>query len=79
MLHHTSSRKRMPRIGRYFGIGLFAVCLGLPGCTTWNMRGDGFNDDSSRVLRQCRPADNDVRFWGFTNKAREIEQDFGAR
>jgi hypothetical protein len=67
----------MRRIGRCFGIGLFAVCLGLPGCASWNMRGDGFTDDSGRELRKFRPTDNDVRFWGFTNKAREIEQDFG--
>ena len=76
---HTSSRKRMPRIGRCLGIGLVAVCLGLSGCNSWNLRGNGFNDDSGRSLQQFRPNDNDVRFWGFTNKAREIEQDFGAR
>lgn len=69
----------MPRSGRCFGIGLFAMCLGLSGCASWNMRGDGFNDDSGRAIRQLRPTDNDVHFWGFTNKAREIEQDFGAR
>ena len=74
-----SSRKRMPRFGRCFGIGLVAVCLGLSGCESWNVRGDGFaDDDASRTIRQFRPTDSDVHFWGFTNKAREIEQDFGA-
>jgi hypothetical protein len=38
-------------------------------------RGEGFNDDTGRTLRQSRPNETDTRFWGFSNKAREIEQD----
>lgn len=78
MSQQTSNRKRTPRIGRCLGIGLVAVCLGLTGCNSWNLRGDGFNDDSGRAIRPYRPTDNDIRFFGFSNKAREIEQDFGA-
>jgi len=53
--------------------------LGLSGCNSWsNLRGEGFNDGTGPVVRQYRQPDGDTRFWGFSNKAREIEQDFGA-
>jgi hypothetical protein len=69
----------MSRIARYFGVGLVAACLGVPGCASWDtLRGEGFNDSSSRTLRQYRQPDKETQFWGFSNKAREIEQDFGA-
>jgi hypothetical protein len=66
-------------ITRRLGLGLVAACLGLPGCASWdNLRGEGFNDSSSQTMRQYRQTDPDTNFWGFSNKARDIEKDFGA-
>lgn len=79
MSRHTSHRKRMARITRCFGVGLVVACLGVSGCNSWdNLRGEGFTDGTGRSLRQYRQPDSDTQFWGFSNKAREIEQDFGA-
>jgi len=57
-----------------------ATCLGLPGCSSWNLRGDGFDDtETSNELRRYRKPDKDVEFWGFSNKARDIERSLGAQ
>lgn len=70
----------MPRITRYLVIGLVGACLGMSGCTSWDkkLRGDGFGDGTGRAMQQYRQPDAETHFWGFSNKAREIEQNFGA-
>jgi len=60
------------------GLAVALVCLGLSGCSSWNLRGAGFKDDSmSATVRQARPPTGNTEFWGFSNKARQIEQDCG--
>jgi hypothetical protein len=79
MSHLLAMFRGILRLDRWGWAALVAVSLGLSGCCNWNLRGEKFNDETGTQLRQMRKPDNDVRFWGFSNKAREIEQDFGAR
>jgi len=58
------------------------LCATIAGCTqtkNLNLRGDGFEDNSmGETVRQARPTDKNMEYWSFSNKAREIERDFGA-
>jgi len=71
---------------KQFGLGLVGLlaaasfCLGLPGCTSLDLRGDGFQDNGlSSFCQKYRPADDSIEPWAFSNKAQQIERDFGAR
>jgi hypothetical protein len=65
---------------RWAGFGILAVVLlawGGAGCSRWNLRGEGFEDQSmSNSIRQTRKGGHTPEFWGFSNKAREINDDF---
>jgi len=63
---------------RWWCVAVAAVCLGLPGCANLDLRGDPFPEDRSFDLGpRARPYARQTEFWGFTNKARQIEQNFG--
>ncbi len=55
------------------------VCVG--GCAAPNFRGDGFRneDEAFQWLGRQRTRDYDSEAFGFSNKARDIESDFGIR
>jgi len=56
------------------------VGLCLAGCTSMNMRGDEFQHDPALELgRQMRVPDRQGEFFGFSNKARQIEGNVGLR
>jgi hypothetical protein len=56
------------------------LLLGLSGCSSWNLRGDNFPDDSmTSTVRKTRQPANKSEFWGFSNKARQIEEDCGGQ
>jgi hypothetical protein len=56
------------------------ACLGFVGCAGFNARGDGFpKDETFDSVGKARPVDQTVDSFGFSNKARQIERDFGAR
>ena len=62
------------------GILLFLAFLTTPGCANLNLRGDSFaKDETFDWTGTVRQADNEVDFFGFSNKARQIERNFGAR
>ncbi len=72
-------------IGKRFFVGWVAaalaaiVCVGLTGCSAIDKcRGDGFHDNSmGEDIRQAQPPSKKPQeFWSFSNKARQIEQDF---
>ncbi|MBN2581024.1 MAG: hypothetical protein JXB10_18725 [Pirellulales bacterium] len=47
------------------------------GCSNWNLRGDGFRDQTgSNAIRQARGGTHPPEFMGFSNKAREINDNF---
>jgi hypothetical protein len=62
-----------------------ALCLGLSGCTPLErLRGEGFHDRSmEKAIRETdespKPSKKPQEFWGFSNKAREIESNFSDR
>jgi len=54
------------------------ACLGLSGCTRFDLRGDSFKEDeASGTLRQLRPRDTKAEPWGVSNKSLQIEKDLG--
>jgi hypothetical protein len=65
---------------RYAGIGLLTAGMILcctAGCSSWNLRGDGFSDKSgANSIREARSGGKTPEFWGFSNKAKEINDDF---
>ena len=66
------------RMGRWCWIAVLVLSLGLPGCAQWNLRGDPFpEDDLSGLCRQLRPREASSEPWGASNKALQIERDFG--
>jgi len=68
----------MSRKARWFVAAVAALGLGLSGCARLNLRGDSFKDDElSTTCRQMRPKETQSAPWGFSNKALQIEKDFG--
>lgn len=71
--------RAMLRIDRCGSIVALIVCLGIGGCATSGLRGEGFRKaPSTAEADAARAPDQDVRFWGFSNKARDVERHMGA-
>jgi len=59
-------------------VGLALAASG--GCGSLNLRGDPFpSDETFQWSGRARQADNEAECFGFSNKARQIEQECGAR
>jgi hypothetical protein len=68
------------RLGRLGRVALVVLCLGLPGCTSCGLRGEGFEeDDFSKIPQQYRSTEKQGDAFAFSNKARQIERNFGYR
>ena len=82
MSRHISKMIRNHALGGLtIAVVLSVFCL--PGCKAFDvreLRGDSFREDETFSWSgRLRPPDKDVDCVGFSNKARQIEQDFGAR
>jgi hypothetical protein len=68
-------------IGRIAAASLLtSACLFLGGCNSFALRGDSFpRDETFQWSGRVRPPDSEIDCSGFSNKARQIEQDLGAR
>ena len=77
----TNHGKGLPSGFRIWAVALVCLaCLGFAGCAGFNTRGDGFaKDETFDSVSQARPVDETIDSFGFSNKARQIEHDFGAR
>lgn len=59
---------------------VLTISLGASGCANLNLRGEAFpRDETYDWSRHVRPADENVELFGFSNKARQIERNCGAR
>ncbi len=59
---------------------VLTICLVVSGCANLNLRGDGFpKDETYDWTNRVRPADENAELFGFSNKARQIERNCGAR
>lgn len=68
------------RCGPWCWILLIGICLAPCGCTTFDLRGETFpHDDTFDVARRVRHDSRQSEFFGFSNKARRIEENLGAR
>ncbi len=66
--------------GRWLQTGIVILCLGLPGCAKWNVRGEPFQeDDFSTLPKRMRPIEAGSETWGASNKAIQIERNLGFR
>ena len=71
--------RAMLRIDRCGSIAVLVACVGIGGCSSACLRGEGFRKDpSSAEVEAVRTPDQDVKFWGFSNKARDVERHMGA-
>lgn len=78
----NTSGKKSSRRGRSRGVAVLCLLGGmaLGGCASMDLRGEPFpKDETFDWTGETRPADGQVDFFGFSNKARQIERDFGAR
>ncbi|NLF09498.1 MAG: hypothetical protein GX594_16190 [Pirellulaceae bacterium] len=58
----------------YLWAALFMIASAL-GCNQWDMHDDGFgNDELGAPARNMRSESNDIDYWGYNPKARQIEQ-----
>ena len=58
------------------GISLI-VLLGALGCSSnyYNLRGEGYGEDSlGAPAREARSTTSDIEYWGYNEKARQIER-----
>jgi len=57
----------------------WAICAGLSGCTSMDLRGDPFREDElSEWSRQFRtPGAEDEDYFVFSNKAKQVSRDLG--
>jgi hypothetical protein len=53
-----------------------ALLLAMPGCASWNLRGEGFHDPDEGAFNRFRPAESEPTS-SLSEKAREIERSFG--
>ena len=56
-----------------------AVSASSPGCSRWNWRGKGFDDNSSGWTDKMRPPADEKQFSGLDARAKEIERNLGVR
>jgi hypothetical protein len=70
----------MSRKAQWFVAAVAVLVLGLSGCARFNLRGDSFKEDeTSTTFRQMRPQETQSPPWGVSNKALQIEKDFGVQ
>lgn len=78
MTPNGSSLSKMSRIGRSVMAAVAILGASLSGCTSMDLRGDSFREDElSGTARQMRSRDANNEAWGVSNKAQQIEKDFG--
>jgi hypothetical protein len=66
------------RARRWCWVFAAIACLGLSGCARFDLRGDSFKEDeASGTFRLLRPPETKPEPWGVSNKALQIEKDFG--
>ena len=66
------------RFCRLTAMGL--ACLAMAGCTNLDLRGEQFRDDAAFDWSgEVRQSSDQADFFGFSNKARQIERNCGAR
>ncbi|MBN2216130.1 MAG: hypothetical protein JW719_02010 [Pirellulales bacterium] len=81
MFRRLKSTRHGSRLG-WLLVALLAIATGMAagGCGALNLRGDSFpRDETFSWSGRTRQADGEVDCIGFSNKARQIEQECGAR
>ena len=80
MFHFSIIFRTITHPGRCCAAVGLALCLALCGCRGWDLRGDKYDPDPTLELpRDLRRPDTNNEFWGFSNKARQIEGNLGVK
>jgi hypothetical protein len=53
--------------------------LALNGCARWNLRGEGYDDESAHWAERLRRPTEEGQIYGFSTRAQEIERNLGVR
>jgi hypothetical protein len=70
----------MSRKAQWFVAAVAVLGLGLSGCAPIDLRGDSFREDElSATCQRLRPKESQSVPWGVSNKALQIEKDFGVQ
>lgn len=65
-------------VGRWCWGAVLVFCVVLTGCCNFDVRGDKFPEDElSGMCQQMRPQEKNKEAFGFSNKAKQIERNFG--
>lgn len=56
-----------------------AILATAGGCRDFDLRGDGFSESFNEAAGVERPSEKSAPAFGVSNKAREIERDFGVK
>ena len=65
------------RLAALLSLGIGLACQA--GCARFNPRGDGFRESFSEAAKYERQAEPSAPSFGYSQKAREIERDFGVK
>ncbi len=80
MLESYSTQKKKRPLGRWCWGLVASLCLVLPGCASYHLRGPNFSENElSGTAKQLYADQRNGAAFGFSNKARQIEEDFGYR
>lgn len=78
MLPSWSMYVTLRPIGHWCWAIAMLFCLILAGCTNVDPRGPNFrDDDAAKTFQQLRSTERSGSSFGFSNKAKQIEEDFG--
>lgn len=78
---HRLQRERIAHSVRRWLLVLVAVGVSAAGsgCSRWNWRGKGFDDNSTGWTDKMRPPADEKQFSGLDARAKEIERNLGVR
>lgn len=76
-----SQQERIAHTARGWLLALVVVGVSTPcgGCSRWNWRGKGFDDNSAGWTDKMRPPADEKQFSGLDARAKEIERNLGVR
>jgi hypothetical protein len=72
-----STKTSKVRLAALVSLGIGLACQ--DGCARYNPRGDGFRESFSEAAQYERQAEPSAPAFGYSQKAREIERDFGVK
>ncbi|NLY01190.1 MAG: hypothetical protein GXY83_34295 [Rhodopirellula sp.] len=78
MVAFRTTLTKTPSLARWCWGAALGIGLALPGCCSMDLGGEKFREDElSATCQQMRPSEMNSESFGFSNKAKQIERNFG--